>query len=323
MIAATRTREGAAISYRHLAGLTDDRGLFEHALHDRPRREHGYCLDDVARALTVVVREPGPTELLDELTETYLRFVELSIAPDGLVRNRMDVTGTFTDTPAMGDWWGRAVAAVGFAARHALRDDVRARAREAFTRLGAQRSTDVRTAATAALGAADLLAVEPESPVARRVLTDALEVLPMKPVPGWHWPEERLRYANASLPEAMIAGGDALGDDALVDTGLGYLGFLLEAESRDGHLSVTGTTGRGPGETGPFFDQQPIEVAGLADACARAYAMNGDPRWFEGVRRAWRWFEGENDVGIPMIDVATGAGFDGLEPDGRNENRGA
>ena len=41
--------------FDHLERLTDDRGLFEHALHAVPRREHGYCVDDVARGLVVAV----------------------------------------------------------------------------------------------------------------------------------------------------------------------------------------------------------------------------------------------------------------------------
>jgi hypothetical protein len=311
------------LSFRHLADLSDGRGVFEHALHAVPRREHGYCLDDVARALVVVVREPRPTAVMQQLGETYLRFIEEAIGPDGLVHNRMDATGAFTDDAAMGDWWGRAVAALGFTVAHAELPAMRIRATRAFLQLSGQRPVDVRCAAFAVLGAAEVLQVRPSSLAARRMLHDALETLPMTPVAGWHWPEERLRYANATLPEAMIAAGDALGDATLLDAGLGYLDFLITKESRDGHLSVTGTAGRGPGELGPFFDQQPIEVAAIADASARAYALRGDPRWFEGVRRAWGWFVGENDIGLPMIDAETGAGFDGLEAGGRNENRGA
>lgn len=321
-----RARRGIVahpINYRHLADLSDGRGLFEHALLDAPRRAHGYCLDDVARALVVVVREPNPGPVLQQLAETYLRFVEEAIGPDGLAHNRMDATGAFTDELAMGDWWGRAVAALGFTVAHAQHPSMRIRATRAFLRLSLQRSSDVRSAATAVIGAAELLAVRPSSIAARRLLDDSMAVLPMDPVAGWHWPEGRLRYANASLPEAMIAAGDATGDDALVDRGLGYLEFLIAAESRDGHLSVTGTAGRGPGEQGPFFDQQGIEVAAIADASARAYALRGDPRWIEGVRRAWGWFVGENDSGVPMFESHSGAGFDGLEPGGRNENRGA
>jgi hypothetical protein len=101
------------------------------------------------------------------------------------------------------------------------------------------------------------------------------------------------------------------------------LGWLLERETVAGHLSPTPVGGRGPGEETPGFDQQPIEAAAMADACARAFAVTGDARWAAGVRSAVRWFLGDNDAGIPMLDPATGGGFDGLEPDGRNANQGA
>jgi hypothetical protein len=71
------------------------------------------------------------------------------------------------------------------------------------------------------------------------------------------------------------------------------------------------------------FDQQPIEVAALADACARAFDITADPAWREGVASAWGWFLGDNDASTAMFDPASGAGFDGLEAGGRNENRGA
>jgi len=44
MISAT----ALAPSYLHLMALTDERGIFEHAEYDLARREHGYCVDDVA-----------------------------------------------------------------------------------------------------------------------------------------------------------------------------------------------------------------------------------------------------------------------------------
>ena len=62
------------------------------------------------------------------------------------------------------------------------------------------------------------------------------------------------------------------------------LGWLLDEQSRDGHLSVVQAGGRGPGEAGPAFDQQPIEVAALADACARAYLITGRAALGRGSR---------------------------------------
>ena len=105
--------------------------------------------------------------------------------------------------------------------------------------------------------------------------------------------------------------------------GLGMLRFLVGVETAGGHLSVTGTGGRGPAQTAAQFDQQPIEVAAIADACARAFDITDDPSWRDAVATTWAWFMGDNDASTPMYDPESGAGFDGLEPDGRNENRGA
>ena len=61
----------------------------------------------------------------------------------------------------------------------------------------------------------------------------------------------------------------------LVADGLGLLDWLLDRQTRDGHLSVVPVGGWGPGDTEPAFDQQPIEVAALADACAARSSIDG------------------------------------------------
>ena len=50
-------RDEAAVEFDHLLRLSDNIGIFEHADHTTPRREHGYCVDDVARLLIVIARE--------------------------------------------------------------------------------------------------------------------------------------------------------------------------------------------------------------------------------------------------------------------------
>jgi len=101
------------------------------------------------------------------------------------------------------------------------------------------------------------------------------------------------------------------------------LGWLMEVETLDGHLSVTPVGGWVTGEPRPGFDQQPIEAAALADACWRAYAVTGDPRWQAGLLRCEAWFLGANDAGISLVDNITGGCCDGLHRTGRNENQGA
>lgn len=314
---------GAAPSYAHLLALSDHLGIFEHARFDSPRRDHGYCVDDVARALIIVVREPKPQQRFAELTETYLHFLESAMAPTGLMHNRMNVSGAWTDTASMGDWWGRALWALGIASAVATDAVVRERALRAF-RVGAQQHTPSRrTLAVAALGAAEIATAYPDDLASRRILRDLSAAIPLAHSTAWSWPEERLHYGNATMPDALIATGQALGDDATTDRGLRLLAFLLTLETRDGRLSVTGTHGRDPHQREPQFDQQPIEVAAIAEACVRAHAVTGDGEWLGTVGLAWGWFVGNNDSGTAMIDHDTGAGFDGLQRHGRNENRGA
>jgi hypothetical protein len=140
---------------------------------------------------------------------------------------------------------------------------------------------------------------------------------------AWARPERRLSYANAVLPEWLIAGGDILGRPEVVARGLTMLAWLLDHETSDGHLSPIPVGGAGPGDDRPRFDQQPIEVAALADACHRAHLVTGDDEWRNGVDLAIGWFAGDNDLGAVMWDSLTGGGYDGLTPTGPNLNQGA
>ena len=308
----------------HLQRLTDGQGLFEHALYDAPRPEHGYCVDDVARALVLVCREPAMSPELRRMAQVYLTFVLAAIQPDGSCHNRMDQDGRWTDEPSHGDWWGRALWALGVAAVHAPTVAMRARALRGFRTAAEGRSPHLRAIVFAGLGAGELLIGDPQEDVARRLLQDVVDAVgPLPSDVGWPWPEPRLSYGNGSVVEALLLAGALLPDADALEHALLLLEFLLRTESRDGHLSVTPVTGRGRHDTLAGFDQQPIEVAAIADACARAFAITGGVRWSDGVRAAWGWFLGENDSTTPMFDPRTGAGFDGLERLGANQNQGA
>ena len=67
----------------------------------------------------------------------------------------------------------------------------------------------------------------------------------------WPWPEPRLRYANATLPEILLAAGGLLGDADAEAAGLRMLGWLLDVETTDGHLSITPVGGWALGRAAP------------------------------------------------------------------------
>ena len=220
--------------------------------------------------------------------------------------------------------WGRSIWGLGTAAARSDTDWVRQTARAALERAVHQRSGSPRAMRFAGLGAAELLAVQPAHALARRLLTDVADALPTSGDDvSWPWPEARLSYANAVLPEVMIAAGTLLDRPALQRQGLDLLAWLLDHETFDGHLSVTPAGGASAGDPRPAFDQQPIEVAALVDACARAARVDDDPRWIAGIAAGVDWFLGVNDSRQVMWDEQTGGGFDGLEAHGVNRNEGA
>ena len=309
-------------AFDHIERLSDHRGLYEHAEGPVRREEHGYCVDDNARLLVVTSRESdhGAAHRLSRLA---LSFVLGAQSVDGRMRNRMDQHGRWTDAFGADDCWGRAVWGLGSASVHHSDPTVRQLALAGFDTSVRQRSPWRRAMAFAALGAADVLADDLAHRAARALLVDAIAAIGPIPPGTWRWPEPRLTYANAALAEALIAAGAALDDARALDRGLALLDWLLELETRAGHLSITGVGGRGRDDTGPMFDQQSIEAATMADACWRAFTVTGDRAWWRGVDIAAKWFTGENDTGLPMFDDVSGGGYDGLQPEGVNLNQGA
>jgi hypothetical protein len=311
-------------SFGHLLSMSDSIGIFEHADHVEARREHGYCTDDVARLLIVAVREPNPSPAVRELSRTAFRFLAASQSTTGRTRNRRATNGRWHGRYGVEDCWGRSVWAFGTAARRAPEEWMRSSAEAYFHHGVMQRSPHRRAMAFAALGAAEIADGDDRQQRARDVLADAIVTIgPLSTDTDWPWPEPRLSYANAALPETLIAAGQILDRPDVLDNGLTLLRWLIDRETVDDHLSPTPVDGADRGVATRQFDQQPIEVAALADACARAYAATGDDDWRRGVDLGVDWFAGKNDLGAMMWDPETNGGYDGLTATGPNLNQGA
>jgi hypothetical protein len=311
-------------AWRHVLTMSDSIGIFEHADHSEPRREEGYCTDDVARLLIAIVREPDPGRELTELGRVCFRFLADAQGVTGRVRNRRSADGRWHGRRGVEDCWGRSVWAFGTTAGVAHDEGMRNGAMSSFEHAVGQRSPHRRAMAFAAIGAGELLAADPRHSRARQLLADTVvRIGPLGTDPAWPWPEPRLSYANAAIAEALIVSGHLLGRDEVLADGLTLLRWLVDRQLVDGHLSPVPVDGAGPADVAPAFDQQPIEVAAVADACARAELITGDTEWRRGVDLAIDWFAGVNDLATPMSDPVTGGGYDGLTPHGPNLNQGA
>lgn len=301
----------------HLGRLMGPHGLWEHALYRDPRPEHGYCTDDNARAVVVTAGEGSPEA--DAIFERCLEFVARAHTPKGF-RNRMSAEGEWLDEIGSEDAHGRAVWGLGVAAGAGRLPDGLYPVFESACR---RRLRYSRAAAYAVLGAVAALADDRAADSARAALALLVPKLPALNPGSWRWPESRLTYANARLPQAMILAGAATDDALLRSAGLHLLEWLVGVEWTGHHYSFTPVAGRGPEETGPAFDQQPIEAWAMANACLTASRVTGDPVWTDRARAAVEWFTGRNDVGVSLYDPDQGAGYDGLEAGGVNLNCGA
>ena len=308
-------------NFGHLRHLTNEDGLWEHARYSTPRLEHGFCNDDNARALVIVAREQ--TEDLTDLATTYLRFVLSSRKPNGTFHNRRNSKGVWIDDTGSDDsegrvWWG-----LGAIARDAPEPWMQQASLKQFESCATFQSPHLRSNAYAALGAAEV--VNGQAPVQQAVeLLDKTSALIAEAArSSIPWPESRLTYDNARIPEALIAAGVALGDERRTMAGIRLLEWLVLNESCGGHFSFTPAGGASPGDRVPAFDQQPIEAWAMADACYRAWSVSADARWIKLAQQAGQWLFGDNDARATMYDERTGGTYDGLTAVGANLNQGS
>jgi hypothetical protein len=312
------THTGAP-KFDHLHGLTGAHGLYEHALYDTPRPSHGYSTDDNARALVVLARaiDLGISPIA---SSPYLDFVTSGVVAGGW-HNRMSDSGRWDDRRGSDDAHGRAIWGLGESLARGVDEE---RVVDAFQAgILSFDSTYPRSVAYAILGATAATSAVVLDRLLEQFLERMAARLPSAQHGPWVWPEPRLTYDNARVPEALIQAGFAMGDSAMIERGLDLLEWLVDTEHGPEGFSFTPVGGRGPDDAKPAFDQQPIEAWAMADACFAAYRVDGQASWRASSLEAADWFLGRNDLGVEMYDPVTGAGYDGLESDGVNQNRGA
>jgi glycosyltransferase involved in cell wall biosynthesis len=317
----------------HLLAMCDDTGIFQHAVHSVPDRDHGYCIDDNARALLVAcaLNRPGEHRLPERLTARLAAFLQHAWNPAlRRFRNFMAFDRTWLEDAGSEDSHGRTLWALGECARNDASASRRAWAiglfREALQIVEGFRSP--RAWAFTLLGLDGFCAAVGNDPVAARfrlLLADRLvALLATVETPDWVWFEEGLSYDNARLSQALIVTGSATDMQNYLDAGLRTLRWLMQVQTAPaGYFRPVGTDSFGHLRTRPeVFDQQPLEAAAAISACHAAWRADGDGAWKIQATRAFDWFLGANDLAVPLVDLDTGSCRDGLHPDRANENRG-
>jgi glycosyltransferase involved in cell wall biosynthesis len=338
LISRKRLREELPrLQLRHLRRLADDTGMLQHAKYSVPNYNEGYTTDDNARALILIVRLEELGEITDidaqDLAIRFLSFLSFAFNHETeRFRNHLAYEQRrWLDDVGSEDSHGRAVWALGEVAGHSQDAGAQEFAGRLFSQAlpAALKLCSPRGWAFTLLGIHEYLRWfngDQTAREARKELAARLVSLYRRTrTDDWRWFEDCLAYSNARLPHALLITGDDLPATEMTHIALEALTWLAELQRADtDHFVPIGSNGFYPrGGARARFDQQPVEAHSMVSACLRAFRVTGEAKWYEEAQRAFEWFLGRNDLGLPMIEPRTGACHDGLHPDRVNANRGA
>ncbi len=333
------TRPHALPPFRldHIVRMSDGTGIFQHAILNVPNFHEGYCTDDNARAFILcnLLDELGgeaPSEKFLHLATSYLAFLAAALNYDtGRFRNFMSHGRQWLEEAGSEDSHGRALWALGVGSGRSRNEGHRQLCARLFDRglPVVEGFTSPRAWAFTLLGIHEYLrefSGESKLIPARKTLTSHLvEVWKSHATPDWPWFESTATYDNARLCQALILSGKWMPDGEALEIGLKSLRWLTSVQrTQAGHFRSIGNNGFYTKDGARAdFDQQPVEAQAMVAACLEAFRVTQDPAWSVEAKRAFEWFLGRNDLGLPIYDAKSGGCSDGLHPDRINENQGA
>jgi len=319
-------------SLAHIKRLTDDTGIIQHAKFGIPNLKEGYCLDDNARALLMVLmayRQKKDTLALD-LAPIYLSYIHYMQNKNGTFRNFLSFSRNFLDEVGSEDSFGRTIWALGYLLANAPNDAYYQTGKLIFfdASQNFEKLQSIRGIANTIVGISYYLRSNP----ADDSMTERLRNLARKLIKhyeenstsDWKWFEPLLAYDNAILPLALLHSAEILKDDKITETALETMNFLTEITLNDGYLSIIGNEKwyKKDGERS-MFAQQPVDALAMVLMYHQAFHLTKDKEYLNKLFASFMWFLGENDLRMSLFDFETKGCCDGFENYGVNRNQGA
>lgn len=316
----------------HVLRLTDDTGIIQHAKYGIPNLKEGYCLDDNARALLMVLmaykRNKHPLAL--ELSPTYLSYINYMQKEDGAFRNFLSFNRSFLDEVGSEDAFGRAIWSLGYLLGNAPNDAYYQTGREIFFDAAPNFNElrSVRGIANTIVGICYYLKSNPSDEEMIQVLRDLSEKLitafERHQEPDWAWFEPILAYDNGFLPLALLHAAEFIKDEKVARIGFQSMDFLADITLQNGYLSIVGNEEwYKQNGSQSVFAQQPLDALAMVLMYHQAFRLTKNQAYVSKLYTCFMWFLGENDLRISLYDFETKGCCDGLESYGVNRNQGA
>jgi len=319
-------------SLTHINRMTDDTGIIQHAKFGIPNLKEGYCLDDNARALLMVLmayRQMKDMRAL-ELSPVYISYIHYMQNADGTFRNFLSFSRNFLDEVGSEDSFGRTIWALGYLLGNAPNDAYYQTGKSVFFNAAPcfERLNSIRGIANTMIGISYYLKSNPSDDS----MTERLRNLANKLVKhydenvndDWKWFESLLAYDNGILPLALLSSSEILNDDKITKTAFESMNFLTKHTFKDNYLSIIGNEKwYRKNEERSVFAQQPIDAMAMVLMYRQAFHITKDKDYLNKLYISFLWFLGENDLRMSLYDFETQGCCDGFERSGVNRNQGA
>ena len=319
-------------SLTHINRLTDDTGIIQHAKFGIPNLKEGYCLDDNARALLMVLmayRQMKDMRAL-ELSPIYLSYIHYMQNADGTFRNFLSFSRNFLDEVGSEDSFGRTIWALGYLLGNAPNDAYYQTGKLVFFNAAPnfEKLKSIRGIANTMIGISYYLKSNPSDDSMTERLRNLANILikhyKENETPDWKWFESLLAYDNGILPLALLHSAEILNDEKITETALKSMNFLTKHTLKDNYLSIIGNEKwyKKEGERS-VFAQQPIDAMAMVLMYHQAFHLTKDKEYLNKLYTSFLWFLGENDLRMSLYDFETQGCCDGFESYGVNRNQGA
>jgi glycosyltransferase involved in cell wall biosynthesis len=319
-------------SLAHIKRLTDDTGIIQHAKFGIPNLKEGYCLDDNARALLMVLiaYRQKKDALALELSPIYMSYIHYMQNKDGTFRNFLSFNRNFLDEVGSEDSFGRTIWALGYLLGNAPNDAYYQTGRLVFFDAAPnfEKLSSIRSIANTMIGISYYLRTNPsDDGMTERLRNFANKLIKHyedNSTGEWKWFEPLLAYDNGILPLALLHSAEILNDDKITRVALEAMDFLTSVTLKDGYLSIIGNKEwyRKDG-TRSMFAQQPIDALAMILMYHQAFHLTKDKEYLNKLYTSFMWFLGENDLRMSLYDFETKGCCDGFENYGVNRNQGA
>lgn len=332
-----------SVRFDHLARLTDDTGIIEHALGILPRREEGYSTDDQARALWACIDwmelcKDEDRSLLTRLAETYMAWLVWAQQENGHFHNdytyeRLQEPRRSSDDCLARSIWAcaKVITSERMSSYHLAAKTVLERALSIADIIHHPRGLAYLSAAYGLLYRAKVdvktVGLSGQGELEQRIRTTGEQLADSYrrySSSKWPWYLPEMTYSNGVLPWGMLWAYEATGRREWLEIALESLDFLIKiCQNKDGDIRPVGNQGWCRLDYRAVWDQQPIDVMKLALAADKAFRLTGDEGYARIVEKCRNWFHGSNDLGVVMVDERDGSCYDGLHSKGPNLNCGA